>query len=99
MMNMINNERVTPPKKAYDKEYSTQFRREMEYLQERGFTPTYVRRGGEYHIPTYKYTKTAQLFHAVADFYEQYNNEKVFSMLESALRTAAEIDVWAQPLT
>lgn len=56
------------PKHAYDMEYSTQTRKEYEYLKEHGFEPTYVR-VTEYGIKTYKYTKTPALFETVAEFY------------------------------
>ena len=91
--------RPTLPNKAFDSEYSTQFRKEVEYLKERGIHCTYMKRTGEYRVPTYKYTKTPELFRAVADFYEQHQNEKMFNMLATALRAAKEVDVWAQPLT
>jgi len=81
-------DRPTPPNKAYDSEYATQFRREVEFLKERGFEPTYIKRVGEYRIPTYKYTKTPELFRAVADFYEQRRNEKTFDDLAAMVRTS-----------
>jgi aminoglycoside phosphotransferase len=99
-MTYENNEnRPQLPNKAFDSEYATQFRKEMEYLKSRGIECTYVKRTGEYRIPTYKYTKTPELFRAVADFYEQHNNEKMFNTLATALRTAHEINVWASPLS
>lgn len=81
-------DRPTPPNKAYDSEYATQFRREVEFLKERGIEPTYMKRVGEYRIPTYKYTKTPELFRAVADFYEQRRNEKIFDDLAAMIRTS-----------
>ena len=86
------------PNKAFDSEYSTQFRKEMEYLKERGIAYTYVKRTGEYRIPTYKYTKTPELFRAVADFYEQHRNEKIFDAMSAAIKAAHEMDIWAMPL-
>ena len=88
-MYVINNGgRPAPPNKAYDSEYATQFRREVEFLNERGINPTYIKRVGEYRIPTYKYTKTPELFRAVADFYEQRRNEKTFDDLAAMIRTS-----------
>ena len=99
MMTTTNTaERPNPPKSAYDKEYATQFRKEMEYLKECGIEPTYTRRGGTYHIPTYKYTKTPELFKVVAEFYEQQRNEKMFDTLATAVKAASEIDVWSRPV-
>ena len=99
MNDMINSTRNPLPNKAFDSEYATQYRREVEYLKEHGFEHTYIRRYGKYGVPTYKYTKTPELFRAVADFYEQRRNEKMFDALSAAVKAAAEIDVWAQPLT
>lgn len=92
-MNAINNigERPTPPNKAYDSEYATQFRREMEYLKTCGIFPTYIKRAGEYRIPTYKYTKTPELFRAVADFYEQHRNEKTFDNLTAIIKASTAL--------
>lgn len=88
-MNVMNTEnRPTPPNKAYDSEYATQFRKEVEYLKECGIKPTYIKPVGEYRILTYKYTKTPELFRAVADFYEQHRNEKVFNDLAAIVRTS-----------
>ena len=99
MMYVISTgERPTLPNKAFDMEYATQFRKEVEYLKERGIEPTFMKRTGEYRVPTYKYTKTPELFRAVADFYEQQRNEKMFDMLSNAIRAAAEVDVWSRPL-
>lgn len=90
-------ERPTLPNKAFDMEYATQFRKEVEYLKERGIEHVYMKRTGEYRVPTYKYTKTPELFRAVADFYEHQRNEKMFNMLSNAVRVASEVGEWAQP--
>lgn len=89
-MNEIQNTGVrTPlPNKAFDSEYATQYRKEMLYLKDRGIDYTYVKKVGEYRIPTYKYTKTPELFRAVADFYEQKENEKAFNELAAMIHTA-----------
>ena len=87
-MTYENNEnRPQLPNKAFDSEYATQFRKEMEYLKSRGINYTFCKRVGEYRVPTYKYTKTPELFRAVADFYEQHRNEKTFADLASMIRT------------
>ena len=83
-----HGERPTPPNKAYDFEYATQYRKEVEYLKSRGIEPTYMKRVGEYRIPTYKYTKTPELFRAVADFYEQRKHEKSFDDLAAIVRAS-----------
>ena len=78
------------PSKAFDFEYATQYRKEMEYLRSRGFEYTFMRLTPEYKVPTYKYTKTPELFRAVADFYEQRALGKEFEDLSSACDEATK---------
>lgn len=54
--------------KKYDKEYSTQYTPEMKYLLSKGINYAFVKdvRG----VTTYKYTKTSDLFKALASFYK-----------------------------
>lgn len=53
--------------KKFDKEYSTQYTPEKEYLLEHGIKPSFVKEVNE--ITTYKYTKTSELFELLAIFY------------------------------
>lgn len=53
--------------KKFDKEYSTQYVPEMKYLQEHGINYSFVKDINE--VTTYKYTKTAELFRMLAEFY------------------------------
>lgn len=55
--------------KKYDKEYSTQFLKEVEFLSSRGIRYAFVKSNDG--ISTYKYEKTQDLFEALAFFYEQ----------------------------
>lgn len=57
------------PNSAFDIEYRTEWREEVDFLAERGIYYTIRKREGEYQIPVYKYTKTVDLFIALADFY------------------------------
>jgi hypothetical protein len=52
----------------FDKEYSTQFKDEVEYLKSIGIRYTFVKDISG--ISTYKYTRTPALFYALASFYE-----------------------------
>ena len=54
--------------KKFDKEYSTQYTPEMEYLKKNGITPSFVKVINN--VTTYKYKKTSMLFQALAIFYE-----------------------------
>ncbi len=77
MVNQTNRPKLPP--KAFDLEYSTQYRKEVEYLREKGINYTFIKLTKDYGVPTYKYTKTPELFRAVADFYEQKNLDKEFT--------------------
>lgn len=62
------------PKRAYDKEYHTQYLPEVEWLSEYGIEPVYVRTHPVYKIRTYKYTKTSRLFRLLTSFYGLYED-------------------------
>lgn len=60
-------------KKLFDLEYNTQIRCEYEFLKDNGFEPSYIKKG---RVKTYKYTKTPELFYAVAEFYKHKLDDK-----------------------
>lgn len=51
----------------FDKEYSTQYKKEVEYLESKGILYTFVKNVNN--ISTYKYQKTSELFSALMSFY------------------------------
>jgi len=53
--------------KKFDKEYSTQFTPEKEYLLQNGIMPSFIKTINE--VTTYKYTKTSELFRLLTIFY------------------------------
>lgn len=63
--NSINN----VSKKSFDLEYSTQWRKEYEHLLSIGIKPSFIRLDRATGIRQYKYTKTPELFSALAKFY------------------------------
>ena len=69
MTEKIIQEKRSIPNSAFDIEYRTEWREEVDFLAERGIYYTIRKKEGEYQIPVYKYTKTADLFIALADFY------------------------------
>lgn len=69
--NETKTKRPVIPAHEFDKEYNTQWRKEMEFLRAKGIEYTFAKRVGDYKIPTYKYKKTPQLFLALAEFYNQ----------------------------
>lgn len=54
--------------KKYDKEYSTQYNPEKDYLLKKGIKPSFVKVVDG--VTTYKYTKTSKLFELLSVFYE-----------------------------
>ena len=71
------------PKTVFDKEYSTQWKREVKFLEDKGIAYTYAKRHYKYPIIRYKYEKTPELFLALVEFYNQVRNEKVFKDIET----------------
>lgn len=55
-------------KSMFDKEYSTQWKTEVEYLKSIGIKYNFVKKVNG--INTYKYTKTSELFKALVSFYD-----------------------------
>lgn len=53
--------------KKFDKEYSTQYTPEKEYLSSLNISPSFVKVIDG--VTTYKYTKTPELFLALVSFY------------------------------
>jgi|GEM_PF-2727494 len=51
----------------FDKEYSTQWNKEKEYLEQKGVKYTFVKEINK--ISTYKYKKNSKLFKALGSFY------------------------------
>lgn len=54
--------------KKFDKEYSTQWMKEVEWLRKKGIKYTFVKTDKN-NITTYKYEKTSELFKELAIFY------------------------------
>lgn len=73
------------PNKAFDSEYMTEWKREVEFLSSRGIYCTFVRRTPDYGIKQYKYRKTPTLFIALAEYYKMINDEKMFNNLRKKL--------------
>lgn len=53
--------------KKYDKEYSTQYSPEKDYLLQNGIRPSFVKVTNG--VTTYKYKKTTELFQLLSIFY------------------------------
>ena len=54
--------------KKFDKEYSTQYTPEMEFLKKNGIQPSFVKVINN--VTTYKYVKSSMLFKMLAIFYD-----------------------------
>lgn len=55
--------------KRFDKEYSTQYSPEKDYLLKNGIKPSFVKIVDG--VTTYKYTKTQKLFELLSVFYDK----------------------------
>lgn len=73
----------TIPKHVFDKEYSTQWKREVEFLAEKGIDYVYAKRHYKYPVTKYKYTKTPELFLALTEFYKQVMIEEIHKKIGS----------------
>jgi len=69
------------PKWAFDKEYATEWRREVAWLKSRGIEPTFVKKT-QLGVRRWKYTKTAELFAALAVFYKAVADERAAALEE-----------------
>lgn len=89
------------PKTVFDKEYSTQWRREVKFLENKGINYTYAKKHYKYPIIRYKYTKTPELFLALAEFYNQVRIEKFFKDVEETKQVMEKgcIDIKESDLT
>lgn len=76
------------PKYVFDKEYSTQWKREVQFLADKDINYTYAKKHPKYPVIRYKYTKTPELFLALAEFYHQVRSESFF---KSAGETSKKI--------
>ena len=65
------------PKQVFDKEYSTQWRREVDFLADKGIDYVYAKRHHKYPVTKYKYKKTPELFLALTEFYKQVMIEEI----------------------
>ncbi|MBI6875601.1 hypothetical protein [Clostridium aciditolerans] len=54
--------------KMFDKEYKTQYMKEVDFLTNKGIRYTFVKRSND-DVRTYKYAKTRELFNALVEFY------------------------------
>jgi len=87
---MEENKKMEVPKYVFDKEYSTQWRREVQFLEEKGIAYTYAKKHYKYPIIRYKYTKTPELFLALAEFYNQIRIETFFKRMGEAAKNVEE---------
>lgn len=80
------------PKTVFDKEYATQWRREVKFLEDKGINYTYGKKHFKYPIITYKYAKTPELFLALAEFYNQVRNEQTFKNIEKVTKEITPLE-------
>ena len=94
--NETKTKRPVIPAHEFDKEYNTQWRKEMEFLRAKGIEYTFAKRVGDYKIPTYKYKKTPQLFLALAEFYNQQQFRKNMDAIDKLTSEIMPLEVAPQ---
>ena len=88
------------PNKAFDSEYMTEWGREVKFLADKGIKCTYIKKTPVYNIKQYKYTKTPELFVALAEFYYQVRNERAYNRFNKAITDSVTLPVeFAKKLT
>jgi hypothetical protein len=85
-------EKVMIPKAIFDKEYSTQWKREVQFLEEKGINYTYAKKHYKYPVIRYKYTKTPELFLALAEFYNQVRYRQTMDRIDKTTKELLPIE-------
>lgn len=85
-------------KKRYDFDYVTQFKKEYYYLREHNIRPLVSTKDEETGVITFRYRRTSKLFKVVAEFYEKYENEKMFDQLSKAVEAVKAANGSEDPL-
>lgn len=75
-VDFAKGERKKLPNRAFDKEYMTEWYREVQYLKQRGVDYSYVRTTEDYGVSQYKYQKTPKLFKILFEFYSLVEKER-----------------------
>jgi len=84
--------RLEVPKQIFDKEYSTQWKREVQFLEDKGIAYTFAKKHYKYPIIRYKYTKTPELFLALAEFYNQVRHEQTMKKIDKATKELTPLE-------
>ena len=84
--------RLEVPKQIFDKEYSTQWKREVQFLEDKGIAYTFAKKHYKYPIIRYKYTKTPELFLALAEFYNQVRHEQTMKKIDKAVKELTPLE-------
>lgn len=90
----MSDVQITPReinKKSFDLEYSTQWRKEYEYLLSQGIKPSFIKMDKITGIRTYKYQKTPDLFMKLFGFYSMVKAEKDFREAEEILANEGQL--------
>lgn len=92
------NSLVKAPKEAYENHYVTMNHKEEDYLWRHGIKAVFIDRSSPYGLRKWRYKKNAELFRAIADFYEQeqlnYDFEKNKNLMNSAKANDAAADMF-----
>lgn len=79
------------PKWAFDRSYTTDWRKEVEYLHEHGIEPDYIFETGRYAVTKYKFSKTAKLFALLAMFHQERENERGWNKIDKVFDKSVDM--------
>lgn len=91
---MEDTMKARPPKWAFDREYGSDWLKEVAWLREHGVNPVFEKTN-QFGVKRYKYTKTPELFAALAIFYKQIQDERQWKRINEMLQTMETVDVTA----
>ena len=71
-------------KKFFDKEYATQYRKEVAYLREQGFYPCFIKTSSA-GVTTYKFKRSSKLFATIAAFYDNLEKGQEYDKVQDLI--------------
>lgn len=80
------------PKWAYDKEYMTEWAREVSFLRARGIEPSYIKQT-RFGVTRFKYTKCAALFAALHDFWHDVEARQAWRRAEELYESGVKAPI------
>jgi len=84
-------ETTVTTKKFFDKEYATQYRKEVAYLRDHGFYPCFIKTSSA-GVTTYKFKRSSKLFATIAAFYDNLEKDQAFIKTQEFITHSPAVD-------